>query len=83
MTKELIAPSVFQDLQDAMGKDFAAELLETFLSDADNMFSGSASTTGPGRPERANWNARAMYSGSRSVVSTSATHLARPPNICL
>lgn len=39
MTNELIAPSVFQDLQDAMGEDFAAELLETFLSDADNMFS--------------------------------------------
>ena len=38
MTKDLIDPSVFQDLQDAMGEDFAAELLETFLSDADNMF---------------------------------------------
>jgi len=38
MTQDLIDPSVFQELQEAMGEEFAAELLETFLSDADNMF---------------------------------------------
>ncbi len=35
---DLIDPSVFEELQDAMGEDFAAELLDTFLTDAANMF---------------------------------------------
>ena len=51
-----------------------------------SMSSGSASTTGPGRPCIAVWKARATYSGSRSASCTSATHLAKPsvpgPNIC-
>ena len=48
MTQDLIDPSVFQELQEAMGEDFAAELLETFLSDADTMFAdlNTAATAG-------------------------------------
>lgn len=50
-----------------------------------SMSSGSASTTGPGRPCIAVWKARATYSGRRSALSTCAAHLARPsvpgPNI--
>lgn len=38
MTQNLIDPSVFQELQEAMGAEFAAELLHTFLGDASNMF---------------------------------------------
>jgi hypothetical protein len=40
------------------------------------MSSGSASTTGPGRPEVATANARAMSSGIRSASSICAAHLA-------
>jgi HPt (histidine-containing phosphotransfer) domain-containing protein len=38
MTNDLIDASVFEDLADAMGDDFAQELLLTFLGDAENMF---------------------------------------------
>jgi acetolactate synthase-1/2/3 large subunit len=44
-----------------------------------SMSSGSASTTGPGRPCSAMWKARATYSGSRSADCTSPTHFAKPP----
>ena len=40
--------------------------------------SGSASTTGPGRPEHASENARFMYSGIRSGESTWKAALASP-----
>ncbi len=43
--------------------------------------SGSASTTGPGRPDSATWNARATYSGMRRASAISAAHFASPPNI--
>lgn len=38
MSQDLIDPAVFEELQDAMGHEFAAELLDTFLGDAANMF---------------------------------------------
>ncbi len=38
MTQELIDRAVFVELSEAMGADFAGELVETFLSDAPNMF---------------------------------------------
>lgn len=37
MTTPLLDPSVFEELSDAMGADFAAELVTTFLGDAPNM----------------------------------------------
>ena len=37
MTEPLIDPSVYADLCDAMGDEFAAELVTTFLGDAPNM----------------------------------------------
>jgi histidine phosphotransfer protein HptB len=37
MTKSLIDTSVFKDLSEAMGAEFAVELVNTFLSDAPNM----------------------------------------------
>ena len=40
------------------------------------MSSGSASTTGPGRPAVATRNARETSSGMRSALSICATHLA-------
>ncbi len=43
-----------------------------------SMSSGSARTTGPGRPCSAVWKARATYSGNRSARSTSAAHFAMP-----
>ncbi|WP_370400359.1 Hpt domain-containing protein [Sulfitobacter sp. JB4-11] len=39
MTDDLIDHSVVADLSDAMGADFANELIVTFLNDAPNMFS--------------------------------------------
>jgi HPt (histidine-containing phosphotransfer) domain-containing protein len=38
MTNDLIDPSVYADLSEAMGADFAAELITTFLDDAPNIF---------------------------------------------
>ncbi|WP_171101831.1 Hpt domain-containing protein [Ruegeria sp. HKCCD7255] len=38
MTQDLIDPTVFEELQEAMGPEFATELLDTFLNDAANMF---------------------------------------------
>lgn len=38
MNQPFIDPNVFKELQDAMGIEFADELLETFLNDAANMF---------------------------------------------
>lgn len=38
--------------------------------------SGSASTTGPLRPDMAQWNAWLTYSGTRSARSIDATHFA-------
>lgn len=38
MTQNLIDPALYQELQEAMGAEFAAELLDTFLGDAKNMF---------------------------------------------
>ena len=46
-----------------------------------SMSSGSASTTGPLRPDVAQWNAWLMYSGVRSARSIEATHFAIGPNI--
>ena len=46
-----------------------------------SMSSGSAITTGPGRPETAVWNARLITSGIRAGSSISHTHLANEPNI--
>ena len=43
--------------------------------------SGSASTTGPGRPEIARRHSRATYSGMRSGRSIGAAHFATGPNI--
>lgn len=37
MTNQVIDQAVFADLADAMGADFAAELVQTFLDDAPNM----------------------------------------------
>lgn len=37
MTERLIDPEVFAELQDAMGDDFIAELVETFLDEAPRM----------------------------------------------
>jgi len=45
------------------------------------MSSGSASTTGPGRPEVATWKARLTYSGMRRASSIWSTHLAWVPNM--
>ncbi len=45
-----------------------------------SMSSGSAITTGPGRPAVATWKARAISSGRRSALSISVTHLAMVPN---
>ena len=45
--------------------------------------SGSAKTTGPGRPEHATLKALAIYSGIRSARSISATHFASGSNIFL
>ena len=38
MTEEFVDTSVFEELADAMGADFAEELVVTFLGDAENMF---------------------------------------------
>ena len=45
------------------------------------MSSGSASTTGPGRPLVAVEKARTISSGTRSALSICATHLAIGPNM--
>jgi len=45
-----------------------------------SMSSGNASTTGPGRPEMAVVQARAMISGMRAASSISVTHFAMLPN---
>ena len=50
----------------------------TSTSDA-SMSSGSATTTGPGRPDVATAKARAMSSGTRSARSICVTHLAIEP----
>jgi len=44
------------------------------------MSSGSAITTGPGRPEVATWKARDTSSGTRAGSSICTTHLAMVPN---
>lgn len=38
MTKQIIDPSVFAELSDTMGEDFATELVSTFLDEAPLMF---------------------------------------------
>lgn len=38
MTQNLIDGSVFEELAESVGEDFAAELVSTFLSDAQTMF---------------------------------------------
>ena len=38
MSRDLIDTSVFEELSDTIGADFMAELVTTFLSDAENMF---------------------------------------------
>ncbi len=45
-----------------------------------SMSSGSATTTGPGRPEHATRKARATSSGRRAGSSTSTAHFASVPN---
>ena len=44
-----------------------------------SMSSGSATTTGPGRPLQATLKARATISGRRRASSTSVAHLASGP----
>lgn len=51
MTQDLIDPSVFEELQEAMGPDFAAELLDTFLGDAANMFADLDQAAAEGDPD--------------------------------
>ena len=83
-------------ISDSGGYDYVMMRLPSLMLDAErsgndalvsvvSMSSGSASTTGPGRPCIAVWKARATYSGRRSASCTSPTHLAMPsvpgPNI--
>ena len=46
-----------------------------------SMSSGSAITTGPGRPLVATWKARETSSGMRAGSSISVAHLASGPNV--
>ena len=45
-----------------------------------SMSSGTAITTGPGRPLQAVWKAREISSGMRAGSSISVAHLAIEPN---
>ncbi len=45
-----------------------------------SMSSGMATTTGPGRPLAAVWNARETISGTRAGSSISVVHLVIEPN---
>ena len=45
-----------------------------------SMSSGSAITTGPGRPLQAMWKARDTISGMRAASSISVAHFAMLPN---
>ena len=44
---------------------------------------GRETTTGPGRPDRATWNARAMIRGTSPGSLISMTHLAMLPKKCV
>lgn len=74
MTEPLIDPQVLAELSDAMGAEFAAELVATFLSDAPNMLSDlkTAAETGDADSYR-----RAAHSIKSNAETFGATLLAR------
>ena len=72
-------PNASTSLAAAFGTPGTAGRASGTSARAESTSSGRASTTGPGRPDAAVWNARLTYSGIRSVWSTWATHLAISP----
>ena len=73
MTRDLIDKSVFNELSDTMGSEFMAELVATFLSDAENMF---ADMTRSIADQDADGYRRAAHSMKSNAQTFGATPLA-------
>ena len=77
MTKDLIDPSVFEDLQDAMGAEFAAELLAAFLDDAVNMFTELDSAVQTGDADTYRRVSHSLKSNAQTFGALALTDQAR------
>ncbi|WP_299142226.1 Hpt domain-containing protein [uncultured Tateyamaria sp.] len=74
---DLIDPSVFEELQDAMGDDFAAELLETFLDDAVNMFAELTQAVQAGDADSYRRASHSLKSNAQTFGATDLAEKAR------
>ncbi|WP_299297095.1 Hpt domain-containing protein [uncultured Tateyamaria sp.] len=74
---DLIDPSVFEELQDAMGDDFAAELLETFLDDAVNMFAELTQAVQAGDTDSYRRASHSLKSNAQTFGATALAEKAR------
>ena len=77
MTQDLIDTSVFEDLAEAMGDDFAAELLETFLGDAPNMFGALTQAISDGDADAFRRAAHSIKSNAQTFGATQLADEAR------
>lgn len=77
MTQNPINPEVFEDLQDAMGDEFAEELLLTFLSEAPGMLADLRSAAAEGDTERLRRAAHSIKSNAQTFGAEALSSLAR------
>ena len=73
MTDPLLTPETYAELADAMGDDFAAELVDTFLADAPNMLNDLKTAAAAGD---ADGYRRAAHSIKSNADTFGATRLA-------
>jgi HPt (histidine-containing phosphotransfer) domain-containing protein len=74
---DLIDPTVFQDLSDATGEDFAIELLQTFLDDAKTMFADLADAVSRGDTEAYRRLAHSIKSNAQTFGAVKLAEEAR------
>ena len=77
MTEDLIDETVFAELTDAMGAEFAEELVTTFLGDAPNMFAELTDAVASGDIDAYRRAAHSIKSNAQVFGATALAEQAR------
>jgi HPt (histidine-containing phosphotransfer) domain-containing protein len=77
MTGPVLDPTAYAELQETMGEDFAAELLETFLAEAPGMLTALHGAAAAGEAEGFRRAAHSIKSNAGLFGATALADLAR------
>lgn len=77
MTEPLLDPQVYEELAEAVGTDFAAELVLTFLEDAPNLFGALRTAAAEGDADGYRRAAHSIKSNADTFGATALAALAR------